>query len=295
MPSSRGRISRREFVKTAALAFPALASRRSGEKTFLSGIGVCSSLSNDSVLSAAGCDYIEEGVRNLLVPEEPEDRFLSLLAASKKARLRVPACNGFLPGRLKAVGPEAKSADILAYARTAFDRAARAGVRTIVWGSGESRKIPEGWLKTNAEEQFRALAVHTAGLAAEFGVVLALEPLQSSETNFINNLGEGAAMVEAVGHPSFRLLADIFHMMREGETPESIERFGRLLRHCHIAEKENRTAPGIAGDDFRPYLRALRKAGYAGGLSLECRWDNLAGQAAAALDYLRKQVAEVSR
>jgi sugar phosphate isomerase/epimerase len=81
-------------------------------------------------------------------------------------------------------------------------------------------------------------------------------------------------------------------MMREAETPESIERCGRLIRHCHIAEKDKRTPPGTAGDDFKPFLKALNRIGYRGRMSLECRGENMAREAPAAVAALRKQVEE---
>ena len=167
-------------------------------------------------------------------------------------------------------------------------------METIVWGSGESRKIPGGFGRAAAEEQFTSLAGKVASIAGRFRVVLALEPLNSGETNFINNLGEGAAFVEAVRHPSFRLLADVYHMLRENESPDALEAYGGHLRHCHIAEKAQRTPPGTAGDDFRPFLRALKKVDYKGGLSIECRWEYLDKQLQAAIQYLKKQVAEIT-
>ena len=41
------------------------------------------------------------------------------------------------------------------------------------------------------------------------------------------------------------------------------------------------------------YLQALRRAGYAGDISLECRWDDLPGQLPAALEALRNQIAAI--
>lgn len=228
------------------------------------------------------------------MPDEPDEKFQAKLLELKSSRLPVRACNGFLPGQLKAVGPEPKHEEILVYAGKAFQRASRAGVETIVWGSSGSRKIPDGFSRARAEEQFSDLAGKVASLAARCGVTIALEPLNSGEVNFINSLKEGAAVVEAVHHPSFRLLADIYHMLREGETPDAIETYGSHLRHCHIAEKDQRTPPGSAGDDFKPFLRALKKIGYKGGISIECRWESLEKQLPAAVDFLKRQIAEVA-
>jgi sugar phosphate isomerase/epimerase len=61
-------------------------------------------------------------------------------------------------------------------------------------------------------------------------------------------------------------------MMRENEGPEALIEARSYLVHCHIAELKDRTAPGMAGDDFRPYLDALKKIGYQGGISIEGSW-----------------------
>jgi sugar phosphate isomerase/epimerase len=191
------------------------------------------------------------------------------------------------------VGPGAKHEEILIYAETAFTRAARAEVETIVWGSGESRQIPDGFSRAKAEEQFCALAKKTAALAGRYKIIIALETLNSGETNFINTLQEGTAMVEAVGHPNFKLLADIYHLLREGEGPDAIEKYGKYIHHCHIAEKEQRTPPGTAGDDFKPFFRALKKINYRGRISIECGWKNMQGQLPAAVACLKKQIHEI--
>jgi len=293
--------SRRDFLKATAAGAGVLASapwlfdrarRGVGSGASFLEIGVCTSLSNAPVLEAAGCAYLEEGVGGFLVPAEPDDKFVLRLEAAKSSNVPIRACNGFLPGTLKAVGPAAKHAEIQAYAATAFRRAALAGIAAIVWGSGESRRIPEGFGRARAEEQYCALAKALAAAAGKSGILLVLEPLNAGETNFLNSLREGAAMVEAVGHPNFELLADFYHVVRAGETPDSIVRAGAHIKHCHIAENEKRTPPGTAGDDFRPFLKALKKIGYRGRLSMECRWDDLKAQLPGAAAGLKKQIAE---
>ena len=73
-------------------------------------------------------------------------------------------------------------------------------------------------------------------------------------------MSEGASIVERVNHKNIRLLCDLFHMTADGEPPQAIVDAGKHIRHCHIAEAAERTAPGTDGDDFRPYLRALKKS-----------------------------------
>ena len=66
-----------------------------------------------------------------------------------------------------------------------------------------------------------------------------------------------------------------------------------MLRHVHVAEGRERTYPGIAGDDFRPFFRALKQAGYGGRMSIEGKPPNgIETDAAPAIAELRKQLAD---
>jgi len=239
----------------------------------------------------AGGDYVEESVQGFLIPDRPDSEFREKAGAAAGSPLPVSACNSFLPGSLKSVGPDARHDEIAAYAGTAFRRAKETGVTTVVFGSSGSRSIPEGFDRAEARRQFVGLLRRLGPIAAAHGVVVAIEPLNRDECNFINTVAEGAAIVREAGHPNIRLLADIYHMLRENEGPEALVAAGPFLRHVHLAEKDRRTPPGLAGDDFRPYLWTLRRAGYAGDISIECRWDDLAAQLPAALKALREQLA----
>jgi sugar phosphate isomerase/epimerase len=289
------------YRRTAFLALallltgPAGCVRPGGAKAppFSPRIGVCTSIANAAAVKNAGGDYIEESVQGFLVPDKPDADFRPKAEAAGAAPLPVRACNSFLPGALKSVGPDARPDEIVAYAETAFRRAKEAGITTIVFGSSGSRTIPDGFDRAQARRQFLDLLRRLGPVAEANGVVIVLEPLNRTETNFLNSVAEGAAVVREVGHPSVRLLADLYHMLRENEGPDALVAAGALLRHVHLAEKDRRTPPGVAGDDFTPYLRALRRAGYAGAISIECRWDDLAGQLPAALKNLKDQIARL--
>jgi sugar phosphate isomerase/epimerase len=291
------KVSRRQFIKNSAitgtgiLAVPFkffLAPIVTGK--FLNRIGVCTDISNNGILAIAGYSYIEEAVRNFLVPAEDESVFRAKLAILKESKLPVEACNNFLPANLKSVGPAAVHEEILKFAGTAFRRAQIAGVRTIVFGSGGSRSIPDGFSKDEAKEQFISLCKKMAPVAERYNVVISLEPLNSKECNFINSVAEGGEIVKTVNHKSFRLLADIYHMLRDNESPDNITKYRDLLYHTHIAENTGRTAPGVNKEDFTPWFKALKDAGYEGSMSIECNWTNLADQARPALQTLKSQL-----
>lgn len=258
--------------------------------TFLSEIGVCTSVSNADMLASHGYTYIEESVGRLLMPTKSEEEFNEMLQQAQNAAIPVNACNSFIPGSLKSVGPDAVHPEILKFMETAFQRAQKAGVEYIVFGSGGSRAIPEGFSRDEARSQFIDLCSNMAPIAAKYDVVVVLEPLNTKECNFINSVTEGGEIVEEVNHPNFRLLADVYHMLMDGEGPESIEKYGHLIQHTHIAEKEERAAPGTHNEDFTAYFTALKNVGYQGLMSIECRWEDLETQAASALEAMRDQL-----
>jgi sugar phosphate isomerase/epimerase len=201
--------------------------------------------------------------------------------------------NIFMPGDMKLVGPDVKEDVILAYANTVFERCKRAGVNMVVWGSGGARRVPDGFDHNKAKEQFIAIAGKVSLLAKKHNINLALENLNSTETNFVNTVEEALEVVNKVDQPNFWLCVDIYHMLMEGEQPAIIAKTKKKLIHCDIAEKVKRAPPGVLGDDFRPYLTELKKVGYSGKIVLECRWDNLRAQLHSAKENLQKQIDEV--
>lgn len=255
-------------------------------------IGVCTSASgNAAVLAASATDFVEENVQGFLAPRDGDAAaWRQRLAAARACGRPILAANCFLPGDLPCVGPAVDRAAIHAWAEVAFLRAREAGIARIVFGSGGSRRIPDGFDRARARAQFVDLLRELGPLAHAQGICLVVEPLNTGECNFITSVDEGAAIVRDAGVDGVRLLADVYHMLRDGEGPESIRRAGDLLRHVHVAERERRTAPGVAGDDFAPYLRALADIGYAGAISIESGWSDFAAQLPAALAELRRQV-----
>ncbi|HBB91308.1 MAG TPA: sugar phosphate isomerase/epimerase [Bacteroidales bacterium] len=236
--------------------------------------GVCTSLSNAALLKQCGFRYLEGSVGRDLMPGKPDEEFLKKMAEFDTCKLPVIACNGFLPGTLKVTGPEAMHDTVLSYAEVAFRRAEQAGIRIIVFGSSGARSIPEGFDRAEARNQFVSLLKRMGPIARKYQVTIAIESLQKSECNFINTVAEATSIAREVNDKNIRVLADIFHMLRENEGPSSILDAGDLLVHCHIAELRSRTAPGMDGDDFRPYFVALKKIRYHGGISIEGSWKN---------------------
>lgn len=255
-------------------------------------IGFCLSPDTASAWPDYPGDYLEVNVQQHLQPEADDTTFATTRSQFGCLDRPILAANCFLPGSLRIVGPDADLPRLERYARVAFRRAAEVGIRHIVLGSAGARRVPENGSRAEAFDQFVTALRLLGPLAAEHNVVIVIEPLNTGECNLLNTVAEGALAVARADHPHVRLLVDLFHMLRNGETPASLHPVGPLIAHAHIAEVAERTAPGVAGDDFRPFLRALREVGYAGDLSVECNWKTHPhAEAVAAVAELHRQLA----
>ncbi|HEY3402359.1 MAG TPA: sugar phosphate isomerase/epimerase family protein [Ohtaekwangia sp.] len=254
-------------------------------------IGIVQSMQNDSLLYSFGYRCLVESTPKVLSPRTVSAaQFEANLHTIKKLTVPLLACNILIPGDLKLVGPQADETALLSYLEEVFKRAQAASIRMFTWGSGGSRRIPEGYDREKAKQQFISTARKITVMAAKYDITLALENLNSTETNFINTVQEAFDIVQAIDHPNLRLCVDIYHMLKEGESPDIILRTKPYTIYCEVAEKEGRTPPGVHGDDFIPYFIALKKIGYTGKIVIECQWQYLASQGNMAYQTLHQQI-----
>ncbi len=251
-------------------------------------IGVCAEL-GEVASPPAGLDYIEPRVVSLLMCDKDDADFAPVALAVQAATLKPEAVNCFFPNSLPNTGPEVNPIALDAWVSIACRRAAALGVGIIVFGSGGSRRVPEGFSRDKAREQIVDNLKRYGPIAGDNGVTIALESLSSGGCNFITTVDEAAGIVRSVNHPNIRVLADTYHMASDGEGPGSIRRAGELVVHVHCAEVDGRGPLGTVGEDQRPYFRALKDVGYDGRISLECKWNDLSAQVAGGVAELRQQ------
>lgn len=256
-------------------------------------LGLYAPIDEAALLPGAEFDFLEENLQTLLVPEADDETFQARRKLAAQSPRPLTAVNRFLPPDLRVVGPDVDKARLLRWAEVAMARAEAVGVKIVVWGSGAARKVPEGWSHETARTQFIEAVAAVAPLAARHGVLIVIEPVCRHDSNFIMSLAAGADVVEQVNQPSVRLLADFWHMIIEGEAPEEIVRFASILEHVHLSEVEERGEPGRRGDDLRPYLRALKTAGYDKGLVIESNWRDLRAETRSGLQHLTAQMTDV--
>lgn len=105
--------------------------------------------------------------------------------------------------------------------------------------------------------------------AAEQGRVIALEPINRFETDFINTCEQGLQMISDVGSPALKLHLDTFHMNIEEKDPAAaIRRAGSRLAHLH-ASGCDRGTPGKDQIDWRAIAAALAHIEYRNDVVIE--------------------------
>ena len=257
-------------------------------------IGIADQIANDNVLFEAGFTGNVESIARLISPKTVTDeQFMINKAIFKTLKTPIYGFNIFIPGELKLVGPMVNEAAILEYAEIVIKRISETDTKLIIWGSGGARRLPDGWDRDLATNQFITIAKKIAKIAKKYKIMIALEPLNTTETNFINSVKEALYVVKKVKHPNFRLNVDIYHMMKDNEGPAIIAQTKKYLYHVEIAEKDGRTAPGVQGTDFRPYLIELAKVKFKNTIVIEGRWKNVGDIAKMTIDFLQNQVDEV--
>jgi len=252
--------------------------------------GFCAPAGQSEIIRAAGYDYLEWPLAATLEPEQPESEILPTLPAALNHPAIMPeAFNVFLPGDLKIVGNDVDEARQDHYLQAAFARVAAVGGKIVVFGSGRSRMVPEGFPREEAERQIIAFLQCCAPLAASQGVIVVIEPLNTGECNILNSVAEALEIALAVNQPSVRVLSDLYHVAAERQSFEETRAAGAWLQHVHVAGAEARRIPNAQDMDYlAPYFRALKESHYQGRISVEGHVQDLPREAAEALETLHK-------
>jgi sugar phosphate isomerase/epimerase len=246
--------------------------------------GLCTGLENLELTEKLGFDYVECTVTSIAALSGED--FAALEARVKKSSIKMERFNVLFPGTIKLIGPEADQGKMVAYLEGVFPRLKALGGSAVVFGSGRSRAFPQD---IPFREGFKELIQVTRKIgetAGKHGLTIVIEPLNRGETNCINSVKEGAMLEAAVDMPSVKLLADLYHILKEQEPLENILAV-KELRHTHIAFLEGRAYPTSLNQDVENFFSALKQIGYSGTLSIEGSTKDIEKDAAAGLKVLR--------
>lgn len=232
--------------------------------------GICTSAEVAARAKECGYDYIESALQ--VVASLSEEDFNTYVDTMNAADMKCLAMCGFFPGTIKLVGDEADFEKIKSYIEFSLSRASKLGAKTVVFGSGAARTIPEGADTQKCTNQLVDAIKYAGNTAANYGITIVIEPLNANETNMATTVKEAVEFVKQVNLPNVKTMVDFhhFHIMKEDYSV--LFEVKDYLAHMHIARgTADRGVPCLESD--REYLKevfgVINKLGYDGTLTIE--------------------------
>lgn len=219
-------------------------------------------------IKKAGYDYVEFPL--MLIESLDDDQFNQLLMELESLNLACNVTCNLFPASIHVVGPDTDRQEIEAYLQHAFDRAARLGIKKIVFGSSPSRRLPAGYSKEAGYRQLASLIKETMiPLCEKYGFEMVIEPIGSGLCNLINSLPDGMKLVNMVNSPYVTLLADSVHLLSDNENPDHITLYADFLNHVHISELDRILPEYSYSDALEQILKRLKAIDYDKTISFE--------------------------
>lgn len=196
----------------------------------------------------------------------------------------VGAYNSYIPPDMAVVGPAVDWDNVQRYVRATLANCSRLGGAVVVFGSGDSRMVPDDYEVERAiDDAVRFLKINADIIENEgFDLRIAVEALNTDECNFLNTLAEADHVVRQTDSNRIGLLVDCYHMCRQGNDywKELEQVIGRVI-HIQIVEPPTRRQPGYSGEsafDYKKFFRLLREQRFAEKLSVEAVFERLADE-----------------
>ena len=233
----------------------------------------------------AGFDFLE--LPGTLINNISEEDFARLADYLGEIGIKSEGLCSLYPGRIKFF---AISGDELEeYIDWIFGKAAALGAKTIGFGSGGCRRLPEGMSQAEGMAVFtEKVRDHIVPYLDKYDFEMVLEPFNPAETDFINTAAEGAEAIRKIGSSRIGLLEDTLHMIGAGEDPVKVmAEQGALVRHIHISEPARVMPVSGYSKECLECVRAFAASGYDGTICFETKCADYA-DLAVALETLKK-------
>jgi sugar phosphate isomerase/epimerase len=252
-------------------------------------LGIYNPVENAAAIKAAGWDFVEENVQTFLQGQIPDDEWHGVERV-KKSPLPVPAANRLVPADLPIIGPKRDLERLRAYIARVIDRAGKVGTKTLVFGSGAARTIPEGTDRATGRKHVIEFLQAALPVAQRNGVTIVAEPLYKPECNIMNSVAECMEIVHELNHPNFQCLVDSFHLWWEREPLENLAKAMPWIKHVHVSDIKDRMPPGETAEnnDYRSFFRVIREGGYDGMITVEANHIDVPSQGPRVLEFLKR-------
>lgn len=231
-------------------------------------ISVCMKASRVPEFEKGDLRYIEIAAVDVALSEK--DDFADLFKSIEQKEFEVISSYQFVYGDFDVCKGGYDRDYLQKYVTTVGDRLSALGCPKVVFGSGKARSLdPEYGVEKGLSQFYDFLSISCDTLA-RYGMTVVIEPLRSSETNFINRVNEGYDVAVKSGRDNCAVLCDYFHFTEEKEPLKDLEYAKDRLAHFHIAHPGDRDVPlPEDGYDYSVLFGKLKKIGYDGFVSIE--------------------------
>jgi hydroxypyruvate isomerase len=128
----------------------------------------------------------------------------------------------------------------------------------------------EGAAPEQQDELATANLVTAAKAAARIGANVLIEPVSGAPRYPLLTAADAVAVLDRVGAPNVRLLADLYHLTVNGDdVSAAIAEHADRIGHVQIADAPGRHEPGTGEIPFDQHFAELTAAGYDGWIGLE--------------------------
>lgn len=243
----------------------------------------------------AGFDYVEFMGKYLVSLSDAQ--FKLLCKRLNCYSLNVLALNAYCPPQIRMTGDGFNLLAARDYAKRCALRASALNVLFVGIGSPNSRSIPVGYNKKNAESQMKEFLWVTAEEFYRYHITVCLEPLAPVYTNFINHTVEAVGLVRELAAENLKVIIDLYNMEQTGESPTTCSQWIPWIAHAHISDDDG--APNLRSflspaksQIHQQRIRQLYAAGYAGALTVELDIPMNVKRARQTLQIIRKAYQE---
>lgn len=230
-------------------------------------IGICRSaddFENIKIGRAAGADFLEVSFDELADYDEAKAAFCK--SKYDEIGIECYSAKNFIPSSYKIVGGAADYEAIAAYLEKCFKIADILGIKLVVFGSGGARSADDVTFTEAYSQLVNFTREYVSPIAAKYGMTVVFEPLKASETKLVHTVKDGVTAARDVNCANVSALADLYHMVQNGDEINNITAFKGELLHSHIREPFNRTFP-LESDSaeskayYKSFIKALMAAG----------------------------------
>ena len=221
--------------------------------------------------AAEGFDFVQP-VRDLAV-DLGEEQILRYNARTDEGGIPLRVCALPLPPDARVTQ---KGFNIYLWAEhltKAAHRMAQQGCSKLVWSDGRARVLPAEGATAGPEEQARQFLSMLCRATADFGMSVLIEPLGPRRTNFLNTMKETGNFLARVGVDNLLISISLRELRSIGLSLSELRRYRQQIGHVQLDNPEIYEGARVCPDpadryDYKPFIRALKNAGYSADITL---------------------------